>query len=319
MRLVVFFILISVQCFSQPVVDFLDKEGIKGPVKSFDQIRIDAPGNGDSYSEDFIKKHGVQTKTYKFNQQRQLAAEIINNAKEGDVQNSEYSYDEKGRLSKCMYYMRGQSSGYTHIYYNASDSMMSYCELYTPKDTMACSFYYRDSLQRVYLHVRRGARHFNVLEKHYYLYNKQGWVTAENYWYRDTDYKRKFVHDASGRIITIDDWHGIRKFTYDTKGRLLSDIQYNTDKLIFGKDVFKYNENGKKVEHDYYMGNPLNSKKVFDKDGKVTVEFFYKKSGGIEGKNTYSYETDKYGNWTSQKCYYNDKLDYTFVRKITYY
>lgn len=179
-----------------------------------------------------------------------------------------YKYDENGN------YKEKQNEDFTNNFneksiYHYEEKNMIEISKYRPKSWIIAS-------KRISIFDERK----NVVEKQYYDLN--GTLFSKSiYRYDENDNPIEWIMYRGRNELTLD---SKMVYEYDEQGNHIEFRQYDKDENLFGRLLFKHNENKDVVE-----------------------EIWYNEEGKIYSKTEYQYEYDAQNNWTKKIEYKNGK------------
>lgn len=263
---------------------------LKGNVKSVSEINYS--GAGKCLTNIFFNKKGFITKQESFNPDGSLIRRWV------------YTYDPNNHPITKQCWVQNDSLSYTMYYYYNANNKLTSTKLIKSNGVLGTLDTIQYDIKLKTLFERNfGENNLlgnSILKK----FNDRNEVIEETY---------------SEYII-----HSQGKFSYKyNSNHLLEDVSSWTNKNTLVSRIHStyYENNNIKKTESYNSFNKLVSiiNYKYDKEGNLIEMIEILPDNTIKKKNTYTYQYDKAGNWTSFFGYTNNKIETIMTRKLEYY
>lgn len=325
-------------CHSQTIPDFLKEERINGKVKAITEVHSDGQKfiyqfneNGKEIGKWFFNPTDVLLFRWsrKFDSASHLLEETHFDKGISPVLKIEYGYDGNGSPIGRTLYGPNMKPLEKYIYkYNPENKIL---------DSIRYDFYGNltekfswgyDSVSHLVLKTWFKSSDSSVITTTYEYNEKWKLIREKLNDPRDKGPERIYTYDGMGNLVaenSLNQERGnnfSRKFSYDKKGNMLSSAEYNPDGSLIKKFTYEYDSTGKKIREEWY-----NTKNIAffsythlydDKNNEIEMRG-YNPSGEMEVNIQWSFEYDKFNNWTKRSRMINGSAGETITRLIEYF
>jgi hypothetical protein len=223
------------------------------------------------------------------------------NRSERVTDDTKYSYDTKGHLTRVRYEENGSLRAISIIKYDNSGNLSEVVSL-NGDSIQEYKVSYKYSPDRKQVETSR----YNIVADT--LVNKNVDKLDAN----GNTIESK-VYDRNNKMVRV--WRS----KYDRMNNFISNAEFNSknEQVSIDTHVYTYYPNKNMKSDIHYTDGIINSKQLFDEHGNVIEDIMY---SGDKGEDIISKETDKYkydsrGNWTEKVDYENEEAFTSEIRK----
>ncbi len=282
-----------------PELNYLQKENLKGPVKSIDTKDYKIEG----------KKDGLYNGS-------QVERIIISVDKRGNEMEVEIIYGNGSRSNKKVYHFNKQGQQEGHTYYSTGKIVEKQVMQFNSKGRQVGLQFFRENgeiRKRWVFELYADGSTKEIKE-----YDSNDTQTAKFlcfYYKDDNKYSEKF-YGKEGLFIS---W---REYTFNDKGLLIQEKKYDEGGGPIGRILFTYDARDNMLERLESVLNANNTTRyvfTYDENDNVTSEKKYDKHETLIETKTYAYLYDEKGNWIERLEYVDGVEKKLNKRSILYY
>lgn len=263
---------------------------LKGNVKSVSEINYS--GAGKCLTNIVFNPNGFITKQESFNPDGSLIRRWV------------YTYDPNNHPVTRKCWVQKDSLSYTMYYYYNANKKLTSTKLIKSNGILG-------TLDT----IRYNTKLNTLFERNFGENNLLGNSILKKF-----NYLNEVIEESYSEYII----HTQGKFTYKYNSKhLQEEVSSWTDKdsLVSRIHTTYFEDNNIKKTESYNSANILVSitSYKYDKEGNLSEMIELLPDNTIRKKNTYNYQYDKQGNWTSLFGYINNKIETIMTRKLEYY